>query len=300
MKNVKLKILLPLGVSALSLTALSAHAQEPIDDQVRTQLEEIAQVAATEDADAVARAYADIVDAYARKETDRLDETNIVEEQSRIGEDILIIGRQTERAEAIDKLVEYLGSDAFRKLYPELAETLDKSPILLRADKNRADLELSLKAVEHEIENFGIPTEDEAEDEAPVAITEDGEINPVILEAIEKMISERDAAVEEKIAAAREEAANEVLEQLSAGRFMGDPNIDSGSGEDAYNHAQPVSLREIYGSGGKFTAVILQGSERTRIYEGDILNDGSEVEKITDNSVVIRNGEDLTTLKMRK
>ena len=298
MKNVKLKFLLPLGVSALSLAAFSANAQEPIDDEVRTQLEEIAQVSATEDADAVARAYADIVDAYAKKETDRLDRTNIVEEQSRIGEDILIIDRQTQRAEAIDKLVAYLGSDAFRKLYPDLAATLDNSPILLRADKDRADLELSLKATQTEIENFGMEEEAEVGEPAPVAITEDGKLNPIIIDAVNAMIAERDAAVEEKIATAREEAAQEVLEQISAGRFMGGNPEDAG--EMGYTAPPPVSLREIYGSGGKFTAVILEGSERSRIYEGDILNDGGEVEKITENTVVIRHGEELTTLKLRK
>lgn len=172
MTNVKKKIFLPIGVSFLALIAFQASVQA---QEATTEAPEASAVEpGLPDAGAVTamienaptakpREISDAVDPVAKADLERLDREGVVGKQARLGEEILIINRQIRRAEAIKELLGYLGVEGFKKEYPELAEQLKDSPILLEADLNRAKILAEIAAIGTE--------EEEAK---PLAARDDG------------------------------------------------------------------------------------------------------------------------------
>lgn len=283
MTNVKKKIFLPIGVSFLALIAFQASVQA---QEATTEAPEASAVEpGLPDAGAVTamienaptakpREISDAVDPVAKADLERLDREGVVGKQARLGEEILIINRQIRRAEAIKELLGYLGVEGFKKEYPELAEQLKDSPILLEADLNRAKILAEIAAIGTEEEAKPLAARDDGSSffsqnglamprDTPIAtpslFTEEGELDPALSEIIAQKVAEATAKLAENAP------------------------IDTG----ASAAAQPISLREVYGLSGSLYAIIVYGDERIRVAEGDELPSGVQVKAIDPDSITI-------------
>lgn len=293
MKNAKMKYLNPIGISALALLAfqLPVNAQEPssenppsgpeivIDGSVRD-----AAAAETEGAPAhVERDFQATVDEVAKADTLRLDRYGIVSKQADIMEQKLILEGQISHAKSVEQLVELLGVDAFRLMYPELAKQLEGSPILLDADLKRAQIQ---REIQEALEG---PSDSVVE--APKARDDGSSFFDPTYVAPPSANARQTAAAPD--APSQSEIVELIRKELSS--MQGAPTLDTGGAQTAAPLAPidiPVSLREVYGLAGNFSAVIVHGEERIRVREGDLLPNDTIVQQIDETSItILRHGK---------
>jgi hypothetical protein len=207
----------------------------------------------------VVRTPAESEDPMVTEEVERLDASGLIRRQARIGEDILVLDREIRRAEAVQSLVSQMGYEAFLAAYPDLAASFAESPILLQA----------------EIDTLGLKRE---------------------LERLRK--GEADAPVEPERTAPRNDGSDffQIPVRSEDTRGPAEPEIETSTDIEVPAEVKdrdiPISLREIYGSSGRFFAVIAHGVDRIRVEAGDELPGDTIIEAVGENWVdVNRRGE---------
>lgn len=210
-----------------------------------------------------ARIPSEIEDPMVSEEVDRLDRAGLIQRQSRIGEDILVLDRDIRRAEAVKALVAQMGYEAFSAAYPDLAASFAESPILLQA-------EIDALALQRELDRARKGETEAPEAPARTAPRSDGSD----FFQIPVQPSEARAPVEPPA-----ETGADVDAAVDIPATAGDRDI-------------PISLREIYGSTGRFFAVIAHGTDRIRVEAGDELPGDTMIEDVGENWIdVKRRGE---------
>jgi hypothetical protein len=87
------------------------------------------------------------IDTVVEQEVARLDENGYIARQSRLGEDILLLGQELQRLQALKTLVEEIGPEAFRRAFPDYADMLADSPLMLQAEIEVVELRRELKDI---------------------------------------------------------------------------------------------------------------------------------------------------------
>jgi len=213
-------------------------------------------------------------------EVARLQDLNLILRQSKLGEDILILDREVARAEALKALITEIGPDGFRAAYPELAAALEGSPIMLRAEKEVAELAAELAAVT-------APAAEPAPQASAAVPRSDGSD---LLRGGKPEQGVGDVANDLTDQTAAVAALMEELAKSSAAVTQDAPLMGGG---------EPPSLREIHGLSGEYEAVVSQGSERIQVIKGDSLPGGFVVEAIGENWIDLRRGEETVRLNIR-
>lgn len=211
-------------------------------------------------------------DPVVSSEVARLQELDLILRQSKLGEDILILDREVARAAALKALIAEIGPDGFRAAYPELAAALENSPMMLRAEKEVAELSAELAAV------TAPPASTVPAANAP-ALRNDGS------DLLRGASAEPKQAVIPDVPEAPEATApdNDTDEDFAAPLMPEDP----------------PSLREIHGLSGSYQAVVALGSERTLVIKGDTLPGGYTVEEIGESWIDLRKDEETVRLNIR-
>lgn len=301
MKKMNRTPLLPIGISALALMAISvpACAQEtnatpaaaapiaaPADSSAKDdQATDATQ--APEGQGTAARSFPEETDPYVAQDVKRLDDLGVVTRQARIGEDILVIDREIRRAQAVDQLVGYYGRDAFEKAYPELAKDLEKSPILLRA-------ELAKQELFNEIEAAKADKDAEAKKDTGPKPRDDGSsfftmVPPAAGPAIEPSTDGKPAPTNGPAATETEAkpAPSTVIDDTKA-------KVEEEKPKDV-----PISVRQIYGVGDDLTAVIDRGGELIRVRAGDTLPNDTRIEFVGDDYVKLKRHGEVIRMQIR-
>ncbi|MCW3782572.1 hypothetical protein [Defluviimonas salinarum] len=273
----------------------SVEADATIGEVAVEQTEEEAAIEKTE-ADASSagepRATPDNVDPLVGDHMQRLDRFGVISRQSDLGEDILIIDREIKRAESISTLLTYMGIDGFKKTYPELAELMENSPVVLRAELDKQTLKKEIEAAKSDLEqavaanNAPAPRDDGSSFfELPgAAAAADGRPAPT-LGGITPLADP--AAIDMAALAALGIAAPGALPAPAGEILTETPEVAPAEPEIK---DIPISLREVYGVSDDFTAVIMHGDERIRVRAGDALPNDTVIEFV---------GEDYIKLKRR-
>jgi hypothetical protein len=240
------------ALGAFALIAAPGFAQDEAPGDRAELVEEVAP-----------RDRSEAEDPMVSREVDRLDEAGLIERQSRIGEDILVLDREIRRAEAVKALVAQMGYEAFLSAYPDLAAAFAESPILLQAEIDRLELLRTLERA-----RSGEP-EAEARPARTTPRDDGGDFF-----RIPSPPAAEEAPVEVPVDASRGAPSEGDSPAMSEDRDI------------------PISLREIYGSSGRFFAIIAHGAERIRVEAGDELPGETLIEAVGENWVdVKRRGE---------
>ena len=305
MKKTNRTPFLPLGISALALVAMSlpAGAQDaasatvpdapasisipattpeaaPAPAKVELEAEGEDGTPAVAETLAETRTFPEVTDPYVAQDVLRLDSLGVVTRQARIGEDILVIDREIRRAQAVDQLVGYLGRDAFEKAYPDLAEDLHKSPIILRAELEKQELINKIEAAKTK------KTEDGKEEDDPKP-RDDGSSFFTMIPSGPASKAPAAATADGKPAPTNGPSANAETPAPSTIMEAESPEPVKEAIQDI-----PISLRQIFGLADDLTAVIDHGGERIRVQSGDVLPNDTVIEFIGDDYIKIkRHGE---------
>lgn len=248
------------GIALVLGTALPATAQKPgassvpdLPDEVSTSIEE------------------------------RLVTGGIIDRQSRIGEDVLILQRENDRIKALEELIAAVGLEGLRALYPDLAVSIETSPLALRSQLEVVQLVNELE------EAINGPKEETPPPEAPVASAAGDEPPRGFIEmdiAPAGTIAGAEQMTPEDIERLREEEREKVRKEMELEMIEA-------------NRLPPVSLREIYGSGAEAWAVISVEGEKVKVRPGDSLPGGMTIKTIGQDSIELQNGEETVTLSIR-
>lgn len=224
---------------------------------------------------------------------------SLIERQSRIGEDALILEREIEMVNKLNELISRVGFDAALEMWPEMAHRFRSSPMVLesqiRTVQLARDLEVELaggadavKAAEEraaaEAANAGASPYAGAGGTglmgpvnaplAPGAVGVDDNGQPIgpdgqPVETIEAMIDRK------------------VNEQLAAQAAEAPPEPESVS--------LSYAVSEIFGVNGEMNAIIIARGDgedrRVKAFAGDKLPGGEDVIRIGSDGVVIRDAE---------
>lgn len=204
-------------------------------------------------------------------EVARLKDLDLILRQSKIGEDILILDREVARAEALKALIAEIGPDGFRAAYPELAAALENSPMMLRAEKDVAELAAEIQALT-------APPSTEAPKASVPGPRSDGSD---LLRG-----TPAEAVAEAEIPEIPDPAPPTIAEA---------PNM----AEAPILPPDPPSLREIHGLSGNFQAVVTQGSERMLVMKGDTLPGGLLVKEIGESWIELGKDDETVRLNIR-
>lgn len=210
------------------------------------------------------------VDPVTQEDFDVLTRSGIIERQARIGGEILIIEREIRRVQQIQSLIELIGHKGVVNLYPEFAEVVQGTPLEMRAQLREALLEKSLNdALMSEVSE----NDEQVDAEAIATLAEDqffGIMDAPVVPRPGSNLEEPEDHLAMNFEEALEETRLQIMAELEA-------ELDRRVNPEDAQAAQPISLREIYGSPGDLRAVIFHGSERVQIREGDTLPGGVSV-----------------------
>lgn len=257
----------------LLVFASLAHAQEatPLDEGVIAGGSETAIPSGEVTASSIAIDNLQGTDPLVEQDIMGLRESGIVDLQSRIGKDLIVIDRLQRRAEALEGMIATLGVEGLKQFDPELYEALKDSPLvlnqLIEEEKLRRDLE---KVRSGEDEENSAPPDMATLD--PLAFFQQGGAS---------------ALLPPPVAPAPE------LETESS--------LDLGSPEDLEMEdiAPPapvvvtpmIAVREIYGRSESLTAVITLDAEEISVQAGDFLPNDVEILSVFENRISVRQGD---------
>lgn len=214
-------------------------------------------------------------DGVTSERVEELIDGGIIDRQARIGEDMLVIGREVERIQAIRDLLSLLGVEGLRAHYPDLAESLEGSPLVLSSRITEAELEAELEEALSRDEDADdlldvtssvAPVGGDTLMDAPVRT--DGEST----EPAENEIDNLRQDLEQMMQASRQEITRNIMAELD-GRL---PEQE----EQRRERPREISLREIYGARGEYRAIIRFGDRRVQVREGDELPGDITIEEI--------------------
>jgi len=128
---------------------------------------------------------AQVTDPITTEATELLDETGILARQSKLGEGVLILNRQLQHAEAIERLIQVLGPDAMIEVSPGEFLRFSDTPAGLRA-------QIEMARLRRELEGLSAP-EAPAPDARP-ARSDGSELIELIDRRLSELSGEQDAA----------------------------------------------------------------------------------------------------------
>ncbi|MEP3670774.1 MAG: hypothetical protein ABJN42_29095 [Roseibium sp.] len=226
----------------------------------------------------------DLPDELSEEMEKRLVEGGIIDRQARIGEDVLILRREGDRIKALEEVIDSIGLEGFRAMYPEIADEIDSSPLALRSQIEVVNL---IRELEEAIK--GPEPEEPVEGDVPVASNEDEERPGFI---------EMDIAPAGTIAGATQMTDREIEKLREEERATARAELER---EQAMASQTPaISLREIYGSGSEVYAIIAMGADRVRVRAGDTLPGGLVIRNIGMDTIdVIDESDEIFTISIR-
>ncbi len=206
------------------------------------------------------RSLPDDIEPVTAEEVKRLDRLGVLTRQKAVGEDILIIERELRRAETINGLIDLMGVEGFKKSFPDLYDLMKDSPVMLQAEIKHTELSHDLTAAKIP------PGERDKEPEPEPVRRDDGSSFFAMPQA---------------------EAPGMDLADLDMP--VRDVEVPVPEVQEA-----PISLREIYGSGSDYYAIITHGDERIRVTAGDELPGNTKVISVGDSYIdLIRNDREI-------
>jgi hypothetical protein len=245
---------------------------------------------------------------------DLLKTSGIIERQSRIGEELLILEREIRRIQQVQVLVDLIGVEATLSNFPEFTDIIQGTPLELNARIRKAELETRLNTIGSQGETSQNRTDAEGPvarqgimsapilsgDRLPDAVIAQPDTQPELsLEEIledfrESLLLEmqpwqsqdldRDALLEEL----RSSMDAEITERL---RSQEDLLLEE---PQSSQEGQRISLREIYGVGENKRAVLQIGEQRFQVSQNDIFMGNILVREISNTQVILTsNGEQL-------
>ena len=238
--------------------------------------------------------------------TIRLDGSSLIDQQEAIGADILLLDRQMRRAEMIGNLIGVMGIEGFRREFPDLAKMIDDSPILLQAELEENKLLAQIEMERQKIEAAKTAgTEAKAAAAAPVP-RNDGSTMFVPQPPASLPPASQPAAVlpaSGSVAVppgALPPADMPPVETITVDPKDADPASKIGRAE-VEEKAEveepddiPISLREIYGTKGNYSAVIAHGGEKIRVVKGDNLPGDTTIDFVGEDYIKVnRRGKSL-------
>lgn len=206
-----------------------------------------------------------------------IDADDFIQSRMKIGLDIKMMEEELKRIQGIEKLIDVMGIQAFSAAYPDLYLAMQDSPALLSAQIRRQELLNDLEEAMTKPED----KEEESEKVASAPVRDDGS-SFFIMPSSAPAISQ-DAGDGIPPAINPQDAEDQDPADLLAAEIIEPEEIDA-----------PISLREIYGIGGKFYAVIMHGDEKIRISKGDVLPGDTEILNVGDGFIdIIRRGSEI-------
>lgn len=201
-------------------------------------------------------AAAQVTDPITADSADLLDESGLLARQSRLGEGVLILERQLQHAEAVERLIDVLGPDAMIEVAPGEFLRFSDTPAGLRA-------KIEMVRLRRELEALTAPSAPPAE--ARPARSDGSEL----IELIDRRLTE-----------------------LTGAETGPDETGPDETGPDPAE-ARLISVREIFGTAGDLSAVLMYGPDRVRVREGDALIGGVRVLSVEAEGVLIsRRGQE--------
>lgn len=196
-------------------------------------------------------AAAQVTDPITAVSAELLDDSGLLARQSRLGEGVLILERQLQHAEAVERLIDVLGPDAMIEVAPGEFLRFSDTPAGLRA-------KIEMVRLRRELEALTAPSAPPAE--ARPARSDGSEL----IELIDRRLTELTGA-------------------------------ETGPDETGPDPAEArlISVREIFGTAGDLSAVLMYGPDRVRVREGDALIGGVRVLSVEAEGVLIsRRGQE--------
>lgn len=210
-----------------------------------------------------------------------LENSGLIKQQAKLGDDILLLERAQSRNKAIEDMVKLVGVDAMRSMHPDLIKELDHAPFVLDARIEQVEKLLELKAALEEMDK-------PAKEAEPIDVKKDAGVKiPSILgmSGSEKDTTETAKPESDDASTMKRLAANAATQV--------DPAMS------ARVNIQSMSLREIYGSENDMTAIATYNGDRVKLRIGDKLPDDHVVKDIKEDRVdIVKNGI-VTTLYLR-
>ena len=238
------------------------------------------------------------------------DRDKFISTRETINKDTIVIQQDIERAAAIKKLLKLYGVTAFAAAYPDLYEQIKDSPMVLAAkidmQKSKNDLDAALnppdlkkpeKVAASNTNSAVLPPRNDGSQFFSMPGAAQPSIGP------NANLSPKPKAGAANASGVPTQKVPTLMGTLPAPAIApADKLGQDGSGDGKAAPAKkakpvyrPISLREIFGTGNKFKAIVVVGEDRWQIKSGDTLDDGTIVKSVNSESVVIdRDGKDLT------
>lgn len=239
------------------------------------------------------------MDPITAEEVRRIDGEGVVGRRKKVGEDILLIERDLERAAKISDLVNGMGHEAFRVTYPDLYRMIEDSPIILKSritqQEMMNDYLVALRGPE--------PAESPAsETAAEPEVRADGSSYFELPGAVPPQVDEEGSGEIVEPPAVEDDETSPAQAMLEDGGDAADSDdelilTDVQSAVDL-EIRENISLREVYGMGADRRAVILHGKDRIMIRVGDELPGRTTVKAIDATSIVILRDDEEMTIKL--
>ena len=227
-----------------------------------------------------------------------LDTSNLIDQQEAIGADILLLDRQMRRAEMIGNLIGVMGIEGFRREFPELAKMIQDSPILLQAELEENKLLAQIEMERQKIVAAKTAAEEAEAEAAAPALRNDGST----------MFVPQPAAAPPAVLTPAEATGTTAPVPPVGTAPVGTPpvvtiDVDPADETPAEKIEKaeieepkdiPISLREIYGTRGNYSAVITHGGEKIRVVKGDNLPGDTTIDFVGEDYIkVSRRGKPL-------
>lgn len=218
-----------------------------------------------------------------------LDETGVIGRQSRISEGILLMNQQVRRADAIANVLSTLGPDAKVEVAPGKFVTFEGTPAAIQAEIDLISLQMDLLEARAELQSGGEGGAEEPREnveQRPMAARDDGS---EFMRLPDQKREGGDSPAprsedEEALEAARERARLAEERADEAERRMREAQEEKqreSSDETASGGAERervrISLREVYGFNGDYTAVVDINGSRRDVSADDRLPGGGRV-----------------------
>ena len=203
---------------------------------------------------------------------------DVIKRQAKISEDLLIMGREIALIDTISGIVETIGIEGLREIYPELAARVEGTPIALKAEIGRATLESQLDTIALERAKMQADTAALAAAETPVepvVETEDAggfmgmTVAPVgaDLNAQQEMQMQIDAQRDAELQALMGRSTDTVIIDGTA------ETTEVTTVSESVVTAAEVKLVEVYGAAGDLRARIDVRGNVTTVRVGDAVAD---------------------------
>lgn len=203
---------------------------------------------------------------------------DVIKRQAAISEDLLIMGREIALIDTVSGIVEKIGIDGLREIYPDLAKRIEGTPIALRAEIGRATLEGQLDTIALERAKMAAETSALVVPEEPVVGEQpqpnaDGFMGMAV--APVGGVIDPEMQMQMQIAAQRAAERDAIMANL--GVDTGDGETGDGAIEDTATAADTigaddVKLVEVYGAAGDLRARIDVRGTVTTVRIGDTVS----------------------------